>query len=55
MSTSIKQMKTPSAFETKQNAEKEKNLKGTFISVLLVGGFIVLSWTGVYLLFMNRL
>ncbi|HWO75134.1 MAG TPA: cytochrome c oxidase subunit 2A [Bacillus sp. (in: firmicutes)] len=48
-------MKASSAFETKQDTEKEKNLKGTFISVLLVGGFIVLSWAVVYLLFMNRL
>ncbi|MET3695861.1 hypothetical protein SAMN05877753_102610 [Bacillus oleivorans] len=55
MGTSIKQVKTPSKFETNPEIEKEKNLKGTFISVLLVGGFIVLSWAGVFSLFINRL
>ncbi|MFZ3590536.1 cytochrome c oxidase subunit 2A [Bacillus sp. DJP31] len=35
--------------------EKESNLKGTFVSVLLLGAFIVLSWITVYALFIQRL
>jgi hypothetical protein len=39
--------------EVKQ--EDEKQLKGTFLSVLALGGFIVLSWLIVYLLFVSRM
>ena len=31
------------------------NLKGTMIAVMLLGGFIVLSWFGVYWLYIVRL
>jgi hypothetical protein len=34
--------------------DKEHSLKGTLVSVLLLGGFIALSWLGVYILFINR-
>ncbi|GAA0431870.1 hypothetical protein GCM10008983_05570 [Lentibacillus halophilus] len=30
------------------------SLKGTFISVMLVGAFIIVSWAGVYGLFISR-
>jgi|GEM_PF-752305 len=33
---------------------KEDKLNGTFISVLLIGAFIALSWIGIFLLFMDR-
>jgi hypothetical protein len=33
---------------------KEHSLKGTLASVLILGGFITLTWLGVYLLFINR-
>ena len=34
---------------------KESNtLKGTFASVLFLGGFLVLTWIGVFILFLNR-
>jgi hypothetical protein len=33
---------------------KHDTLKGTFLSVMLLGGFIVLSWLGVFILFINR-
>ena len=34
--------------------EKEQSLKGTLVSVMMLGGFIALSWLGVYILFINR-
>ncbi|TMU86810.1 cytochrome c oxidase subunit 2A [Bacillus sp. BHET2] len=34
--------------------ENSNSLKGTFTSVLFLGGFLVLTWLGVFLLFMNR-
>src|SRR5690625_3370463 len=30
------------------------DLRGTFISVMLLGGFIIISWLGIYLLFLSR-
>ncbi len=34
---------------------KESNtLKGTFTSVLFLGGFLVLTWIGVFIIFLNR-
>ena len=29
------------------------DLRGTFISVMLLGGFIIISWLGIYLLFLS--
>jgi len=34
--------------------QEEHELKGTFISVLFVGGFILASWIAVFLLFILR-
>jgi hypothetical protein len=36
--------------------EKEETnaLKGTFISVMLLGGFIIVTWIGVWALFLSR-
>ncbi|HLR79941.1 MAG TPA: cytochrome c oxidase subunit 2A [Bacillota bacterium] len=36
------------------NNNEEPNLKGTLISVLILGTLIVVSWFGVYALFMLR-
>lgn len=33
---------------------KEPSLKGTLVSVFILGAFILLSWFGVYLLFLGR-
>lgn len=41
----------------KSNYNRKKsdpNLKGTFISVLLLGVFLIVSWVGVYVLFIIR-
>lgn len=36
-------------------SEKEKpDLKGTFISVMLLGIFIIITWFGAYALFISR-
>lgn len=41
--------------ESDQSARgSEQGLKGTFAAVLLLGAFIVVSWSAVFLLFMNR-
>ncbi|WP_203245892.1 cytochrome c oxidase subunit 2A [Sporosarcina beigongshangi] len=34
--------------------DAEVSLKGTFISVMLVGIFILISWFGLYALFLSR-
>lgn len=34
--------------------EEEPPLRGAFVSVMIVGGFILLSWIGVFVLFLNR-
>lgn len=33
---------------------EENSLKGTFISVMLIGGFIIVTWAGVWGLFLSR-
>lgn len=41
----------------KMKSDTEKNepdLKGTFISVMLIGVFLIVSWVGIYTLFMVR-
>lgn len=38
----------------KQSEEKEQGLKGTFASVMLLGAFIVVSWLGVFVLYLSR-
>jgi len=37
-----------------QRVEAEPDFKGTFISVMLLGGFIIVTWVGVWLLFLSR-
>ncbi|MCA1054583.1 cytochrome c oxidase subunit 2A [Rossellomorea aquimaris] len=40
--------------KTKVDVEDASSLKGTLTSVLLLGGFLVLSWIGVFIVFINR-
>ncbi|WP_044336413.1 hypothetical protein [Rossellomorea aquimaris] len=40
--------------KTEVKVEESTSLKGTFTSVLFLGGFLVLTWLGVFLLFINR-
>jgi hypothetical protein len=32
----------------------ESSLKGTFVSVMLLGGFLIASWAAVFLLYIAR-
>lgn len=34
--------------------KKEESLKGTLVSVFLLGGFLILTWVGVFALYMTR-
>lgn len=36
------------------NKKNEPSLKGTFVSVLLLAAFILVSWLGVFFLFLDR-
>ncbi|MFD1038642.1 cytochrome c oxidase subunit 2A [Virgibacillus byunsanensis] len=37
-----------------QPQKESPDLKGTLISVMLLGSFILISWFGVYILFISR-
>ncbi|GAA0355276.1 cytochrome c oxidase subunit 2A [Bacillus horti] len=39
----------------KHEAPEEKQLIGTFTLVLLIGGFLLATWFGVFSLYLNRL
>lgn len=40
---------------SKKGKKKESmSLKGTFISVMLLGIFLIISWFGIYALFLSR-
>lgn len=42
---------------TKRNSEyghKEENIRGTFLSVFLIGGFILLLWFVVFFIYLAR-
>ncbi|PXY53762.1 cytochrome c oxidase subunit 2A [Virgibacillus profundi] len=47
-------MLTEEKKRTDFDLEKEPNLKGTLISVSLVGLFIVIAWVGAFILFVTR-
>lgn len=34
--------------------EKSPSLKGTFVGVLFIGGFILLTWLSIFFLFLSR-
>jgi len=35
-------------------SHEEHSLKGTFVSVMLLGGFLAVTWLGVFFLFISR-
>lgn len=37
-----------------QHEQEHGELKGTFVSVMLLGGFIIVTWLGVWILFLSR-
>lgn len=39
---------------SQENREAENNLKGTLVSVLIVGLIIIVMWVAVYLLYVAR-
>lgn len=46
---------TEPGMETKQKTGiKQNSLKGTFISVMILGGLIVVSWFAMFALFLSR-
>lgn len=50
------QTNTPGQKKSKKEKTQpeQENLKGTFAAVLIVGGIILLSWFGVFGLFLER-
>jgi hypothetical protein len=51
-------MAKPELQQTKMNTkmkEQETPLKGTLVSVFLLGFFIIFSWVSVYFLYLHRL
>lgn len=38
----------------RQHSEDKQSLKGTFVSVMIVGVVIAVCWIGVFMLFINR-
>lgn len=36
------------------NQEHEPKLKGTFAAVMILGGFLLITWLGVFALFLAR-
>lgn len=48
--------KKPEQTKVKPGQEKHEDvsLKGTFVSVLLLGGFLALTWLAVFVLFIAR-
>jgi len=42
------------ADKRKEKSGEEQSLKGTFVSVMLLGGFLALTWIGVFVLFIAR-
>lgn len=38
----------------KLSSHEEHSLKGTFVSVMLLGGFLIVTWLGVFMLFIYR-
>ncbi|MGD6803290.1 cytochrome c oxidase subunit 2A [Rossellomorea vietnamensis] len=40
--------------KTKVKTEDSSSLKGTFAAVLLLGLFLILSWFGVFYIFIDR-
>ncbi|HLR08097.1 MAG TPA: cytochrome c oxidase subunit 2A [Bacillota bacterium] len=39
---------------TEREIDHQTSLKGTFVSVMLLGLFIILAWSGVWMLYLSR-
>ncbi|CAG7647702.1 cytochrome c oxidase subunit 2A [Paenibacillus allorhizosphaerae] len=37
-----------------QGHQHDQNLSGTFVSVMILGAFLLVTWVGVFLLFLSR-
>ncbi|MCA1063127.1 cytochrome c oxidase subunit 2A [Rossellomorea sp. AcN35-11] len=40
--------------KTEVKVEESNSLRGTFTSVMFLGGFLVITWIGVFILFLSR-
>ncbi|MBM4762068.1 cytochrome c oxidase subunit 2A [Bacillus sp. B15-48] len=40
--------------KTRTKVEDQNSLKGTLASVFLLGFFLIVTWVGVFILFLNR-
>lgn len=47
-------MKKEATKPAHKDAHEEESLKGTFVAVLLLGGFLALTWLAVFALFIAR-
>lgn len=47
-------MSKPEKLTEQEIEATDETLKGTFVSVMLLGAVIFLSWMGVWLLFLSR-
>ncbi|WP_306438795.1 cytochrome c oxidase subunit 2A [Longirhabdus pacifica] len=58
MSQTTEEMKTEKEVvrlkDNKKTKHEEVNLKGTFASVMLLGGFLIITWLAVFILFLVR-
>ncbi|WP_438448172.1 cytochrome c oxidase subunit 2A [Gorillibacterium sp. sgz5001074] len=44
----------PKELKNGNDKHEEESLKGTFVAVLLLGGFLALTWLAVFVLFIAR-
>lgn len=55
MSTESKHLSGPeNATKNDGKAKEEPGLKGTFVSVMLLGAFLIVTWVAVFILFISR-
>lgn len=45
---------SPNKKESGRTHSQETSLKGTFVSVLIIGVFMLVSWFSIFLLFLER-
>ncbi|AFC32809.1 hypothetical protein PM3016_6168 [Paenibacillus mucilaginosus 3016] len=50
----MKKEQTGPAAEQGNREHREPSLRGTFTAVMLLGLFLIVTWAGVFMLFMNR-
>lgn len=54
MADTIRKPEQQEAASNHQEKHEEESLKGTFTAVLLLGGFLALTWLAVFVLFIAR-